>query len=129
MGKLIKALIGCVPCGHQQSAVIAEHTAVVWASANVVEGDAITIISDCEAVVDSFRRGYKWAGDARRPQAGYWRTIKQSGCWHYVTAILKVKAHREEAEAVDAEEKARAAALIKDAATRKKIREQQEAEQ
>ena len=100
-GTMRKALRGCVPATHQQSAVTAEHCAILWAAANTWE-DAVQVYSDCSAVVTNHRQGYRVAGRASKQQAGFWREIKHSGKWDQISSILKVKAHREAQEAVDA---------------------------
>ena len=73
-GNLIKALYGCVPAHIEQSAVNAEHCALVCA-ASAIESTA-TIACDCAAVVDGWRCGYtgrKLAVGGKLTTMGTWR--------------------------------------------------------
>lgn len=92
-GAWVRALYGCVPGAFGQSAVVAEHIAVLYAAANA-QGD-IVVKSDNSAVVDGFKSGYAKVAAAGKPQAGIWRELKMGGHLAKVQAILKVKAHRD----------------------------------
>eukprot|EP00973_Karenia_brevis_P038002 5239915-Karenia_brevis.AAC.1 len=102
-GNLVKARYGCVPAGFQQSAVNAEHTAMVYAACNV--SGSTSLICDCSAVVDGWKMGYKRASHHDRIQAGFWREVKMAGAMGNIAAIVKIKAHRQVTEAMTGDER------------------------
>jgi hypothetical protein len=68
-----------------------------------VAADEVKLVGDCAAVVQGWHRGYRWATQWNRPQAGLWREIHQAGARKNVKDVGKVKAHRtvEEAQGAD----------------------------
>eukprot|EP00973_Karenia_brevis_P054593 7587631-Karenia_brevis.AAC.1 len=101
-GAIVKVLYGCLPQSHDQTAVNAEHAALLHAGANAAE--PIECILDCQAVICNYTSGYREAAAANKAQAGYWRELKRAKGWEKIASITKIQAHQDADEAQLSEE-------------------------
>ncbi len=84
-----------IPFEHPRSAVVAEHVAIVVATAVVPQDNTIDIGSDCQAVVQGAAMTMKNRLQSRRKMGGFWNTVGSK-----VHLITKVKAHMAKERAI-----------------------------
>jgi hypothetical protein len=97
----IRSATVSLPFDHPRSAVVAEHVAIVVATSVVTTHDAITVVSDCQAVVQGAAMSMKNRLQSRRKMGGFWNSVGTK-----VRHIIKVKAHMTKEQAVSRGEEA-----------------------
>jgi hypothetical protein len=92
-----KAASMSVPEGHPCSAVCAEHMALLMVEAFTPPGQQVSLVVDCQALVQGFEATTAQRASYRNKFAGYWQVAHQ-----VIRDIHKVKSHMTRAQAESA---------------------------